>query len=53
MRRIAALAALVLVVACGGRPSTPTSPTGEPPILAIPAYDRDEWPTWADADGDC
>lgn len=55
----------LLLAGCGGSPSprTPTAPTGPVgnlPLLRIadvpislPAYDRDDWRHWIDADGDC
>jgi Protein of unknown function (DUF1524) len=54
-----AVALSVLAAACGSKPPTEPSFTNPPaltiaPIPAnLPAYDRDTWHAWIDADGDC
>lgn len=61
-RLIAIASVSLLIGACGGTasPTGPTGPTTSLPLLRIaevpaslPAYDRDQWKHWIDADGDC
>jgi hypothetical protein len=52
---------VMLAVGCSSSKTTPTSPsTPSTPTLTIaavptnlPTYNRDDWKTWVDADGDC
>ena len=53
------LTVLLLVSACGGNPAGPSARVEPIALLiaavpsSIPAYNRDEWRHWIDADGDC